>query len=85
MAELPVREQYVYSWGAARPGTGHTVSTPDRIELSVLAKIPQHTVSVLSPSDTQGRIEKTGSHAAQGTLHRTELLCKGRPGIKSER
>ncbi|KAM7319422.1 hypothetical protein ACRRTK_021105 [Alexandromys fortis] len=43
MAELPVREQYVYSWGAARPGTVHTVSTPDRIELSVLAKNPQHT------------------------------------------
>lgn len=38
MAELPVREQDIYSWGAAVPGTGHTVSTPDRIELCILTE-----------------------------------------------
>lgn len=71
MAELPVREQDV------RSRQDSAVCTHRRN--------PQHTVSVLSPSRYAREDRETSCHAAQGTLHGTELLCIGRPGIKSER
>ena len=82
MAELPVTEQYVYSWGAARPGTGHTVYTPDRIELCVLAENPQHTVSVLSPSDTQGRREQQVAMLPRGLPPEQPYCAKAVLGLK---
>lgn len=69
--------------GAAAPGTGHMVSTPDRVELCVLPEeFTARCKCPVSPPPRYAREDReTNSHAAQGTLHGTELLCKGRPGI----
>lgn len=68
--------------GATAPGTGHMVSTPDRIELYIL---PEESTArckcPVSPPRYAREDRETSSHAAQGTPHGTELLCKGRPGI----
>lgn len=74
MAELPVREQDIFSWRAA-PGRGHKVSTPDRHwAVRTHRRKPQHAISVLSPSKSAREGRETRSPVAgDSTQNRTAV------------
>lgn len=71
--------------GAAAPGTGHMVSTPDRVELCVL---PEESTARCKcpvfppPPDMQGRIEKQIAMLPRGLYTEQNYCAKAVLGFK---
>lgn len=69
--------------GAAAPGTGHMVSTPDRIELCVLPEeSTAHCKCPVYPPDMQGRIKKQVAMLPRGLYTEQNYCAKAVLGFK---
>lgn len=83
MAELPMREQDVYSWRAAAPGRGLKSPLQTGIGLCILTRGIHSTsyVSYLSPN-IQGNIEKQVAMLPVGFYTEQNYCANGHPRIK---
>lgn len=90
MAELPMREQNVCSWGAAAPAWGHNASPPHRQFGAVYAHrrnpqlLPQHAMASRLPPDTQGKGEKQVAMLPREFYTEWHYCADIYPRIKSE-